>query len=84
MLVADLHHGDGGTQRVGGDGNRDAVGVELARHEGIVLAVAALPVAAVDVDDERRILVRGAEQVVALALALAVGLVHARPSPASR
>src|SRR5262249_45436694 len=43
---------------------------------GIVLAVAALPVAAVDVDEERRIVAFGMKDVVALALSGAVGPVH--------
>ena len=46
------------------------------RHERIVLAIAALPIAAVDVDGERRLRVAGAEEIVAMALLRPIGLVE--------
>src|SRR5262249_41691772 len=50
--------------------------VERLRQERVVLAIAALPIAAVDVDDERRIGLTGQEQIVAIAFSGPIGLIE--------
>src|SRR5215831_9190871 len=75
-FVADLHDRYCWTQRVGRDGDGDAVGIQLACDEGVVLAIATLPIAAMDVNNERRFLVSRGEEVVMVALAGAIRLVE--------
>src|SRR5262245_3352817 len=75
-FVADLHDRYCWTQRVGRDGDSNAVGIQLACDEGVVLAIATLPIAAMDVSDERRFLVRRGEEVITVALAVAIRLVE--------
>src|SRR6516225_4725942 len=75
-FVADLHDRYRWTQSVGRNGDGDAVGIQLACDEGVVLAITTLPIAAMDVNDERRFLVRRREEVVTVALAGAIRLVE--------
>src|SRR5215468_11653 len=75
-FVADLHDRYCWTQRVGRDGDGDAVGIQLACDEGVVLAIATLPIAAMDVNDQRRFLVSRGEEVITVPLARAIRLVE--------
>src|SRR5262244_614771 len=75
-FVADLHDRYCWTQRVGRDGDGDAIGIQLACDEGVVLAIATLPIAAMDVGDERRFLVSRGEEIITVALAGAIRLVE--------
>src|SRR5215467_10650277 len=74
-FVADLHDRYCWTQRVGRDGNRDAVGIQLAGDKGVVLAIATLPIAAMDENDEGRFLGRRGEEVITVAFSGAIRLV---------
>src|ERR671933_2462938 len=65
QLFDDLQNGDARAERVGGNGEGQTVRVQALGQERVELPVAALPVAAMDVDDKRRIAVRE-EQVVAV------------------
>src|SRR5262245_50371576 len=76
QLAHDIHDADGWAQGVGRQGDGEAGRVELAGEEGILRAVAALPIAAMDVDHERARIGSAGEEIVALPLARTIGEVE--------
>ena len=77
QLADDVHDRGGGAQRVEGRATSMPAALNsLARKEDKVLPVAPLPIAAMDVDRERRLGVTGMEVIVALPLLRPVGLVQ--------
>src|SRR5262245_51027465 len=74
-LVPDLHDRDRRAETVGGDSDGNTLGIQFTSDEGVILAIAMLPIAAMDESDHRCVIIRCTEEIKTVALARAVRLV---------